>query len=132
MMELPAAILEKIRSDDLRSEAMAENSEPRSVIVELDLPMPKLEMAERQTVGLRSKAQFRFAAPSPGEAGETGQDASKISASKEGIATITGRSPETYLATSGSFVVKATGEQIGRIARMATVLAIWPNLKHGR
>lgn len=131
-MELPAAILEKIRSSDLRKDAIAETLEPRSVIVELDLPMPKLEIVDRRTSGLRSKAQFRFAKPTPGDATEAGQEASKIAASKEGIATITGRLPDTYLSASGSFVVRANGEQIGRIASLSTVSAIWPNSNHGR
>jgi hypothetical protein len=132
MMELPAAILEKIRSDELRSEAVAETSEQRSVIVELDLPMPKLEMGDRRTEGLRGKAHFRFAAPTPEDIAEAGQEDSKITASKEDIATITGRLPDNYLSTAGSFVVRANGEQIGRIARMSTVSAIWPNSKRGR
>ena len=131
-MELPAAILEKIRSDDLRHEAVAESSEPRSVIVELNLPMPKLEMASRRTAGLRSKAHIRFAAPTPEDAAEAGREESKIATSEKAIATITGHPPETYLSASGSFVVKANGEQIGRIAHMSTVSAIWPNSNRGR
>lgn len=131
-MELPAAILEKIRSNDLRNEAIAETLEPRSVIVELDLQTLKLELADRRTSGLRGKTQFRFATPTAEESSEAEQESSKIAASKEGIATITGRLPDTYLSASGSFVVKANGEQIGRIALMSTVSAIWPNSNRGR
>ncbi len=130
-MDLPTAILDKIRSDDLRDAAVAEAPRPRTVIVELDLPMPKLVAAAPLAPGLRSKPRFRFAAPDPvqdpaAEAGRT------IEASKEDIASITGRPPETYLSAAASFVVTATGEQIGRIARMASVSAIWPNAQRGR
>lgn len=132
MMELPASVLEKIRSDDLRHEAMAETSESRSVIVELDLPMPKLEMTESRGAGSTGRSRLRFAPMAREDEAEAGRKASKIEALKEGIATITGHLPETYLSASESFVVNANGEQIGRIACMPTVSAIWPNSRRGR
>ncbi len=127
-MDLPVAVLEKIRSDELRDAAVAEAPRPRTVIVELDLPMPKLEAAAPLRPDLRGKPRFRFAAPDA-SAAEAGR---KIEASKEDIASITGRLPETYLSAAGSFVVTANGEQIGRIARMSSVSAIWPNAQRGR
>ncbi|MDP4025550.1 hypothetical protein Q8W71_23220 [Methylobacterium sp. NEAU 140] len=128
-MDLAATVLAKIQSDGLRSEAVAETATAHTVIVELDLPMPKLETAVRATSSLRGKPSFRFAPPDPGAEASA---ASKIAASREDIAQITGNLPETYLPTSGSFVVKASGEQIARIARMASVSAIWPNSHRGR
>jgi hypothetical protein len=41
-MDLPASVLEKIQSNDLRAAVAREAEAPRTVIVELDLPMPEL------------------------------------------------------------------------------------------
>lgn len=126
IMDLSSAVLEKIRSTDLRNEAVSEAEQPHTVIVELDLPMPKLESIGPKPIGFGSRPRLRFAPSEP--ASDLG---SRIEASKEDIATITGRRPEAFLSTSGSFVVNATGEQIGRIAKMPSVSAIWPNTRRG-
>lgn len=126
-MAMPSAVLEKIRSDDLRNEAVAEASEPHTVIVELNLPMPQLEMAPSIGIAARGKPRFRF-----GSAESDSDHGYQIAASKADIATITGKSPINYLASAGSFVVTANGAQIGRIACMSSVSAIWPNSQHRR
>ncbi|WP_298961988.1 hypothetical protein [uncultured Methylobacterium sp.] len=128
-MDLPQAVLEKIRSGDLRDEVAAETPNPRTVIVELDLPAAKLEMTSPPGPGGVGRPRFRFEPQSPSTTSEID---GRIASLSNGIAEILGRPPETFLATSGSFVIEANGEQIGRIARMPTVSAIWPNTRRQR
>ncbi|HEX8417775.1 MAG TPA: hypothetical protein VF641_09230 [Methylobacterium sp.] len=125
-MDPSAIVLEKIRSADLRSEAVADAPQPHLVIVELKLPRPTLEMTEPRPDGLRpGRARLRFAAAGAASAEVERQ----IADTSERIEAITGKAPETFLSTSGSFVVEANGAQIGRIADLPSVSAIWPNTR---
>ena len=125
-MDSSPTILGKIRSTDLRNEAVAEAPQSRVVIVELDLPAADLEMAS--VSGDRfgsSRPRFRPGKPS----GQTLEMERRITDTSNGIERITGKPPETFLSTSKSFIVEANGEQIGRIAEMPSVSAIWPNTR---
>jgi hypothetical protein len=126
-MDLPASVLEKIQSNDLRAAVAREAEAPRTVIVELDLPMPKLRTVAPGNRHGTGRACFSFA---PAETGP--EIGARIADSSRHIAEIIGRPPETFLESSASFVVEATGSQIGQIAEMPAVSAIWPNTQRGR
>jgi hypothetical protein len=124
-MDTPATVIEKIRSEELRTKAMAGDSRPSIVIVELDLPQPKIEAispSERTSIG---RPSFRFSQT----ADESADITHRVAQSSSDIERIIGKPPERFLATSGTFIVEANGEQIRNIAKLPTVSAIWPNTK---
>jgi hypothetical protein len=118
-------VIEKVRSADLRSDVASARSEPRVVIVELDMPKARVEVIRpEQHDDFGSRARFRLGATTPaGEAVER-----RISNARGEIERIIGRPADRFFRSSNSFVVEANGEQIGRLAELPSVAAIWPNL----
>lgn len=114
--------LDKIRSQALRRELMSGDDHPVIVVVEIDLPPAPMEAVSSGGSGLQLSG-YRLLDHAPDAAAVD----RCVSAAREGIQGITGRPPETYLASSGSFVVEASGDQILHIADLPSVAAIWAN-----
>jgi hypothetical protein len=113
--------LEKIRSQELRREAREAGITPHTVVIEIDLPQPQVDLdLERTTFGA---PRFRLT-ESEADPAEVER---QISKARRLIERIIGRPTTNFLPSSGSFIVKASGEQLRKIARLSSVLAIWPN-----
>ncbi len=127
MPDMPAAALEKIQSQDLKRDAAQAGSQPHTVIVELDIPMGKIEAAIPKSRTYPGPPKLSIAPPptSPDEIER------RVSETATAIEKITGKAPETFFSTSGSFVVVANGEQLRSIATLSWVAAIWPNTRRG-
>ncbi len=114
--------LEKIRSQALRRELLSGDDHPVIVVVEIDLPPAPMEAVSSGGSGLHLSG-YRFL--------DRDHDAEtvrrRVSEAREGIESVTGKPPETYLAAAGSFVVEASGDQILHIAELPSVAAIWAN-----
>lgn len=117
-MEPNLDALAKIRSDRLRTEAENADRTPHTVIVEVDVPLPAVEMSSREAVTSGRKL-LRFSKPAV--------DANLLQGIKRALAEALGHEPKTYLASSRSFIVEATGDEMRRVAQIPNVLAIWPN-----
>jgi hypothetical protein len=118
-----AEALRKIRSENLRQQALETRSEPHVVIVELDLPHPVLKLLpgrdDRRGIGARWEIQSDSTA-----AGVADQQVAEM---RKAIKKITGKAPEQFFPSSGAFVVTATGKQLQELACLPSVSAIWPN-----
>jgi hypothetical protein len=118
-----ADAMKKIRSDNLRQEAIETRSEPHVVIVEINIPHPKIvplpSDADRGGVGTRFKIE---SAPSA-----TNDADRRVAETRKAIQKITGNAPERFFSSSGAFVVTATGNQLRQLACLPSVSAIWPN-----
>jgi hypothetical protein len=123
----PATALDKIRSEQLRREAATTPSESHVVVVELNLPRPKIEKIEvigRNQVPGR-EARFRVAP----DASDSAEAESRVSKAREAIEKIIGKPPEQFFPSSGAFVVTATGKQLQELVKLPDVAAIWPNTR---
>jgi hypothetical protein len=117
-------MIEKVRSADLRSDVASARSEPRVVIVELDIPKARVEVIRPEQRDAFGRTRFRLGAATP--AG--GAVERRITDARREIERIIGRPADRFFRSSNSFVVEANGEQIGRLAELPSVAAIWPNL----
>ncbi|HKS60765.1 MAG TPA: hypothetical protein VJT13_03645 [Xanthobacteraceae bacterium] len=118
--------LEKIQSDFLRRETAEAHSEPHTVIVELSLPHPKVQVSRAPDGGLAKRA---FLADMGGNPEETKRYVSQV---RKSLEKIIGHKTDAFFPSSSAFVVSATGEQLRAIANLDHVSAIWPNdLKSG-
>jgi hypothetical protein len=120
----PAASLDKIRSDKLRQDAAETPSESHVVLVELDVPQPHLEVMPSEH-GLAGRKRFRLSSPA-GTDKTAGDGLAKM---QQQIENIIGRKPEQFFASSGTFVLSATGKQLQGLANLPFVTAIWPNTR---
>ena len=120
----PATALDKIRSEQLRREAATTPSESHVVVVELNLPRPKIEViGPNQVPG--SEARFRVAP----DASDSAEAESRVSRTRKAIEKIIGKPPEQFFPSSGAFVVRATGKQLQELVKLPDVVAIWPNTR---
>ena len=109
--------LDKIRSDELRSAADAGGAEVHTVIVELNVPLPRISSSKPSPGRPSNPIRFEDGEPN-------GVDANAI---REEIAKGVRRPVGRYMATSRAMVVDATGRELREIARLPGVSAIWPN-----
>jgi hypothetical protein len=107
--------LNKLRSDDLRQRVLSADPESQTVIVEVNIPLPALQVAKSR-LGERSRIGL-----APKEGG--GDDVKSI---KRKMKKIFGAVPR-FLPSSRSFIVDATGDQLRKVAELPEVLAVWPN-----
>jgi hypothetical protein len=118
------SVLEKVQSADLRNDVASARSTPRVVIVELDLPKARVEVIRPEQQDAFATARFRLGAATPaGDAVER-----RIADARREIERIIGRPADRFFRSASSFIVEANGEQIGRLAELPSVAAIWPNL----
>ena len=115
--------LEKIRSQALRREALSDGGPTVVVVVEVDLPHATIDVVPPGTGEVSGASGYRFLASEP----DPEQVDRRVNDARAGIQSITGKRPETYLASSGTFVIEANGEQIRHIAELPSVAAIWAN-----
>jgi hypothetical protein len=120
----PATVLDKIRSEELRREAVKTRPESHVVVVELNLPRPKVEVI-RSNQEPGSGARFSVAP----NASDSAEAESRISRTRKAIEEIIGRPPEQFFPSSGAFVVTATGKQLQQLVKLPDVAAIWPNTR---
>jgi hypothetical protein len=120
----PAAALDKIRSDELRREAVTTRSQPHVVVVELNLPQPKVEVMPSSREPGRGTGFSISTEPSDSTVSE-----SRVAKTRHAIEQIIGRPPERFFPSSGSFVVTATGKQLQQLVELPYVAAIWPNTR---
>ncbi len=120
----PAAALDKIRSEQLRQEAVKTQSEPHVVVVELNLPQPKVQIAPSSREPGIGTGFSISADPSDSSVSE-----SRVAKTRHAIERIIGRPPERFFPSSGSFVVTATGKQLQQLVTLPYVAAIWPNTR---
>jgi hypothetical protein len=113
-------LLNKIKSDELRQDARQSHTVPHTVIVEVDLPLPRLEISGRPSL-TDGRKSVRI-----GSSSEPAADA-RLGETRQALERILGRKPERYLPSSRSFIVEATGEELMRLAEVPSVVAIWPN-----
>ncbi|AWN46308.1 hypothetical protein DK419_08270 [Methylobacterium terrae] len=118
---MPAA-LRKIRSDELRDHARQADVEPTTVIVEVDLPVPQVAVSGGNRFGAQPTRISILPSPTSGTALEA-----RLAEIRHALTDALGRQPGKFLASSRSFILEATGKELGRIAALPTVLAIWPN-----
>jgi len=118
-----AAGLDKIRSDELRHEAETTRSQPHVVVVELDLPQPKVQVMSSSREPGRGTG-FRISEPSDAKASDN-----RVAKTRHAIEQIIGKPPEQFFPSSGSFVVTATGKQLQQLVELPYVAAIWPNTR---
>lgn len=112
--------LQKLRSKALRAKVDEADPIPSVVIVEIADKFAGQIVVARDSDGLaKARAQLL-------EAGEDDPAASLAALAKQ-VAEITGRPPLTMMPTSGAIVIEADGREIGRIAALPAVQAIWPN-----
>ncbi len=116
--------IEKVRSEELRREMASAASEPRVVVVELDLPKGRVEAVPHDSRDVFGRVRFRVGTMPP--SGATTEQ--RIDETRRAIEEITGRPADRFFRSSGSFVIEANGRQIRRVAELPSVAAIWPNL----
>lgn len=116
------AALEKIRSEYLRREATQTHAKPHVVILEVDLPQPKIKVS-RAASGIDAKRLRVVSADSP----DSSKIEERVAETRRSIEKILGKPPDQFFSSSGAFVVTATGEQLRKLARLPSVSAIWPN-----
>jgi hypothetical protein len=116
------AELGKIRSDFLRQETANARAEPHTVVVELNLPHPKVEFS-RSSMGIGSAKQ-RIARGVDDSPEETKRH---VAMAQKSIEKIIGHKADAFFPSSSAFVVTATGEQLRELANLDLVSAIWPN-----
>ena len=117
----PAVELKKIRSEALRREAIETDSTPRVVVVEVNLPRPRVERRSQDAAHLGIRWQIQ-----EGSA-DTAETDRQIADMRKAIKRITGKPPERFFSSSGAFVVTANGKQLQELAKLPAVSAIWPN-----
>jgi hypothetical protein len=122
-MRGPATALEKIRSEQLRREAVNTRSESHVVVVEVSLPRPKVEVIRSNEPG--SGARLRVAQ----DASDSAEAENRVARARKAIEKITGRPPEQFFPSSSAFVVTATGMQLQQLVKLPDVAAIWPNTR---
>ena len=115
--------LDKLKDRELRRLAASASDEPVSVLVELDLPDPQIELKETGImhggIPLRAPSVSRHV-----RAGETNSEhVSQASALLHKNLNATPR----WIDSAGAFVVTAPANQIARIAESPLIRAIWPN-----
>ena len=115
--------LGKIRSDELRDHALHSDVEPTTVIVEVVLPVPQVAVSGGGRMGTQ---QARLSIVPSSAAGSTME--AKVAEIRRALTDALGRQPDRFLASSRSFILDATGNELSRIAALPTVLAIWPNV----
>ncbi|WP_375461354.1 hypothetical protein [uncultured Enterovirga sp.] len=122
-----ATELGKIRSEQLRDEAASGTmAGPHTVILEIDVPGPSLEvLSPRLGMGFGTPA-FRIGPAADDKPADAERVVHRVGGE---IERIIGRTPETFLASSGTFVVDATGPQLRELAKIPAITAIWPNTR---
>ncbi|BAQ45502.1 MULTISPECIES: hypothetical protein [Methylobacterium] len=116
--------LGKIRSDELRDHVLHSDVEPTTVIVEVDLPVPQIAVSGGNRIGTQ---QARFSILPSATSSSTME--AKVAEIRRALTDALGRQPGKFLASSRSFILDATGNELSRIAALPTVLAIWPNVR---
>lgn len=117
------ALLAKLRSG-LEADVLRGRRDAQTVIVELDLPLPRIALAAKRsglTVGYR---------PLRIEAAEGRPEI--VDAVRRDLARVLGSATAQYLSSSNAFIVDATGPQLREIAHIDGVKAIWPNTRRER
>src|SRR5688500_9288962 len=97
--DVPMAMLEKIRSEDLRDQAVTADPQPHVVIVELDLPHPEVDTILPDKRAPSGRFQFRFNPASE----NTSEIDRRVTESSREIEKIVGKPPERFFSTSQSF-----------------------------
>lgn len=118
-MSLPKDVLAKIKSEELREAAQAADRVPHIVIVEIDLPHPTMALSERPSLSGRPVMKLN----------EPHEQPATLAHVRRAMKDALGHEPGTYLPSSRAFIIEATGDQIGRVAAIPDVLAIWPNTR---
>ncbi|MBX9909053.1 MAG: hypothetical protein K2Z25_10100 [Beijerinckiaceae bacterium] len=115
-------VLDKIKSDDLREDALHSAPSSHTVLVEVGLPLPTIERSSREAVTFgRSGLRVGGGAPS----------SESVDQARHELEQALGHQTQRYLPSSRSFVVEATGRELRRIAEVPAVVAIWPNTNRG-
>ncbi|WP_157091463.1 hypothetical protein [Methylobacterium nodulans] len=102
---------------------MNESGSPLVAVVEVSLPNPKLEPVIPRSSGDVRVSRFQLVGPEP----DPEEVNRRVNDVRRAIEEITGKPPENFLASSGSFVIEANGKQLLRVADLPNVAAIWPN-----
>jgi hypothetical protein len=117
------ASLGKLRSG-LEADVRRGRRDAQTVIVELDIPPPRLTLAPRATgVTLGHRPMRVEASPNSPEIVEAVQGE---------LARLLGNGTSRYLSSAQAFIVEATGPQLREIAHIEGVKAIWPNTRRER
>ena len=109
--------LSKLRSQPLRDAARGKSPERVSVLVEIDMPMPRVELGPKSAAGAPRPRGFKTG---PGEDNARRERAAAL------LKSVLGEVPR-YSRSAAAFFVEATGEQLSAIAASPDVKAIHPN-----
>ena len=115
--------IEKISDNKLLQLAHTDRDEPECVIIELDLPEPKVEFHETQRGGIKSPAPIRVV-PETSEEGE--EIERRINEAKHFLDDIL-ETPAKWLGAAHAFIADAKPSQIREIARFSLTKAIRPS-----
>jgi len=117
------ASLAKLRSG-LEADVRRGRRDAQTVIVELDIPPPRVALAPKRTGLTLGYRPMRI------EAGESRPDV--VESVRDGLTRVLGSASSHYLSAAQAFVVDATGPQLREIAHIDGVKAIWPNTRRER
>jgi nucleoside-diphosphate-sugar epimerase len=119
-MPILTEALDKIRSSELRRDALAVDDALHTVLVEIEAPRLQVIRSARPSIVPGY--------PSPRIAG-SGEEEFQVRATRQAIEEALGRAAERYLPSAHVFVVKATGLELRRISGIPSVQAIWLNTR---
>jgi hypothetical protein len=123
-MAAVAEALDKIRSSELRRDALSGDGAVHTVLIEIEVPSPPQVMGSDRPSLTPGRPSWRIVGGAESE--------SQVRATREAIEHALGRAAERYLPSAHAFVVKATGRELRKITDIPCVLAIWPNTRRER
>jgi hypothetical protein len=122
-MNLNRDALEKIRSEDLRADAMHLDGSAHTVLVEVGVPLPTLERSSTPSI-TNGRPRIRIGSNST-------DGVASVDEARKAVEQALGHKAQRYLPSSRTFIVEATGRELCRIAELPAVVAIWPNTARG-
>jgi len=122
-MEKEPSLIEKIPDKNLMQFANSDSDAFASVIIELDLPEPKVEFEKVKRRGLETVAPVRVA---PETTKERAGMERKVGEARDFLNGIL-ESPAKWLSAAHIFIADATPSQLRRIAEFPLTRAIHPN-----
>jgi hypothetical protein len=119
--ELAPAIMQKLRSAELRAHAAENATAVETVLVEVNISGPRIRETPNaaETPGFGTR---RFTLDSDDDR----HNEETIKETRRFLTNVTGREPN-FLSSSHVFITDANGDQLRKIAQHPFVQAIWPN-----